>query len=127
MLGDRELVGGGGGVVSFKRLRTANGNVAAYCVDSMPISYFKSIPYDIKDQAMFQYLEEEFGIYVESAVSYILPTHPTQEMVEELNVSEDSLYILLHQTHYDREGKPVLFSHDYFNPEVFKFKINRLR
>lgn len=114
-------------VVTFKRLRTANGNVAAYCVDSMPISYFKSIPYDIKDQSMFSYLENEFGIFVESAVSYILPTTPTQEMIEELGVSEESMYILLHQIHYDREGRAVLYSLDYFNPEVFKFKINRTR
>lgn len=114
-------------VVTFKRLRTANGDIASYCVDTMPAKYFKSIPYDIAEESLFQYLEKELDIYVDSAVAYILPTEPTQEMIKELGVDESQLFIVLHQMHYDNEGKAVLYSDDYFNPEIIKFKINRER
>ena len=114
-------------VVTFKRLRTADNNIASYCIDTMPVKYFKHIPYDISEESMFKYLEVELGIYVQSAVSYIVPTNPSDEMVRELGVNPEQLFIMLHQIHYDKSGKPVLYSYDYFNPEVIKFKINRIR
>jgi len=42
-------------------------------------------------------------------------------------VDESHLFIVLHQMHYDNEGHAVLYSDDYFNPEIIKFKINRAR
>jgi len=114
-------------VVTFKRLRLASGNLASYCVDSMAASHFDSIPCDIEDESLFQYLEREKGIYIETAVSYVIPTKPTREMVEELGVNEDQFFILLEQLHYDNEGNPVIYSLDYFQPDVIRFKINRTR
>ncbi len=76
---------------------------------------------------MFNYLEREKGIYIQTAVSYVIPTAPTREMVEELGVDEDQLFILLEQLHYDNEGKPLIYSLDYFQPDVIRFKINRTR
>ncbi|MFW5714935.1 MAG: GntR family transcriptional regulator [bacterium] len=114
-------------IITFKRLRLASGNLASYCVDSMPVSYFDSIPYTIEDESVFSYLEREKGIYIQTAVSYVIPTAPTREMVEELGVDEDQLFILLEQLHYDNEGKPLIYSLDYFQPDVIRFKINRTR
>ncbi|BEP29148.1 GntR family transcriptional regulator [Helicovermis profundi] len=114
-------------VVTFKRLRTADNNIASYCIDTMPVKYFEHIPYDISEESMFYYLEKELGIYVESAISYIMPTRPSMEMINELDVKIDQLFIMLHQIHFDKSGKPVLYSNDYFNPEIIKFKINRFR
>jgi DNA-binding GntR family transcriptional regulator len=44
-----------------------------------------------------------------------------------INAGSNDLLLLLRQIHYDKEGTPVIYSMDYFNPEVFKFKINRIR
>ncbi len=114
-------------VITFKRLRLADGNLASYCVDSMSVKHFDSIPCEIEDESVFAYLEREKGIYIETAVSYVIPTLPTHEMVQELGVKEDQLFILLEQLHYDKEGNPVIYSLDYFQPDVIRFKINRTR
>jgi len=114
-------------VVTFKRLRLASGDLASYCVDSVAASRFDSIPCDIRDESLFQYLEREKGIYIETAVSYVIPVKPTREMVEDLGVDENQFFILLEQLHYDNAGKPVIYSLDYYQPDVIKFKINRTR
>ena len=114
-------------VVTFKRLRFASGNLASYCIDSVAASRFDSIPCDIPDESLLQYLEREKGIVIETAVSYVIPTKPSREMVEELGVDDDQLFVLLEQLHYDNEGRPVIYSLDYYQPEVIRFKINRTR
>jgi GntR family transcriptional regulator len=114
-------------VVTFKRLRLASGNLASYCVDSIAASRFDSIPCEIRDESLFRYLEREKGITIETAVSYVIPTKPTREMVEDLGVDENQFFILLEQLHYDNEGRPVIYSLDYYQPDVIRFKINRTR
>lgn len=114
-------------VVTFKRLRFASGNLASYCIDSVAASRFDSIPCQIPDESLFQYLEREKDIVIETAVGYVIPTKPSREMVEELGVDEDQLFVLLEQLHYDNEGRPVIYSLDYYQPEVIRFKINRTR
>lgn len=114
-------------VVTFKRLRFASGNLASYCIDSVAASRFDSIPCDIDDESLLHYLEREKGIVIETAVSHVIPTKPSREMVEELGVDEDQLFVLLEQLHYDNEGSPAIYSLDYYQPEVIQFKINRTR
>jgi len=114
-------------VITFKRVRLASGNLASYCVDSVAAVRFSSIPCEIPDESLFQYLEREKGIFIETAVSYVIPVKPTREMVEDLGVNEAQFFILLEQLHYDNEGKPVIYSLDYYQPDVIKFKINRTR
>lgn len=120
-IGDRDKI------VTFKRMRLASGKLASYCVDSMSVDRFDRIPYEIEDESVFSFLERERGIYIETAVSYVIPTLPTREMVEELGVDHQQLFILLEQVHYDNAGKPVIYSLDYFQPNVIRFKINRTR
>jgi GntR family transcriptional regulator len=114
-------------VITFKRVRTANESLASYCVDTMPLRYFETIPHEIDEESLFAYLEKNLDIYIESAVSYIVPTLPTGEMTHELGVSQDQLFLLLQQVHFDSKGIPMIFSNDYFQPDIFKFKVNRTR
>ena len=115
-------------VVTFKRIRTADGNAAAYLVDTVPKRILgNQVPKTINSESLFGYIEKEFGVVVEYAVTEIIPTFPTEEMIKYLDVEEDSLFLLLHQLHYDKEGNLVFYSLDYFDPDVFKFKVNRIR
>lgn len=115
-------------VVTFKRIRTAKEMVAAYCVDTVKRSLIKGdIPTKINNESMFCYFKDKCGIELEYAVSEIIPTFPTIEMIKLMKINEDQLFLLLHQIHYDKEGNPIIYSKDYFNPEVFKFKVNRVK
>ncbi|MCF6460168.1 GntR family transcriptional regulator [Clostridium sp. Cult3] len=113
-------------VITFKRLRTADEKEASYLVDTMPKKYLgNKVPKEIETESLFKYLEINFNISIEYAITEIIPTFPMEEMLDYMNVKNDSLFLLLHQIHYDKENRPMLYSFDYFNPEVFKFKINR--
>ncbi|HYE80981.1 MAG TPA: GntR family transcriptional regulator [Clostridia bacterium] len=113
-------------VVTFKRIRTASRKVAAYCVDTVKRSAFgDKVPQNIDRESMFRYLKDECGIETEYAITEIIPTFATEEMMSLIKTNPNQMFLLLHQVHYDKEGNPVIYSMDYFNPQVFRFKVNR--
>lgn len=114
-------------VITLKRIRTANGKAAAYLVDTVPKKMVNNESLaNIDSESVFSYIKEKFGIVMDYATTEIIPTLPTEEMIEHLKVANDKLFILLHQLHYDREGQPILYSLDYFDSEIFKLKVNRI-
>ena len=76
---------------------------------------------------MFSMLDARYKIHIESSSTCIEPSRPTLEMVEKLHVEDDMLLTLLTQVHFDRNRTPIIYSLDYFNPNVIKFNINRIR
>lgn len=115
-------------VITFKRVRTADGKSAAYLVDTIPAKYIGEGEINvINSESLFSYIEEELGIVIEYAVTKITPEFATEEMMEYLDVDESSLFLLFHQLHHDREDNLILYSLDYFDPKVFNFKVNRIR
>lgn len=115
-------------VITFTRIRTANGKIAAYCIDTIKKpKQMKVVPDSIKGESMFEYLKENYGIEPEYAIADIIPTLSTAEMIKHMKIEKDQLFLLLRQIHYDKEGNPQIYSMDYFNTDVFKFKVNRIR
>lgn len=113
-------------VVTFKRIRTASGKMAAFLIDTVPKKMLgQQVPEKMPDESMFKYFKENYNIIIEYAISDIMPAFPTKEMIDLLKVKKNQLFLLLHQIHYDKDGHAVFYSMDYFNPEVFKFKVNR--
>lgn len=118
----------GDGVITFKRVRTANGEPAAYLVDTIAEKYVGEKEIEVIDsESLFAYFEKELDIVIEYAITEITPSFPTEDMVEHLGIDKNSLFLLFHQLHYDRHGNLILYSFDYFDPEIFKFKVNRIR
>ncbi|SCG83934.1 putative HTH-type transcriptional regulator ymfC [Proteiniborus sp. DW1] len=115
-------------VITFTRVRTANQKVAVYCVDTIKkMADMEEVPKRIEDESMFDYFKKKYGIEPEYAIADIIPTLPTAEMIKHMKIKKNQLFLLLHQIHYDKEGNPQIYSMDYFNTDVFKFKVNRLR
>jgi len=114
-------------VLEFTRIKYADQKVAAFCIDTVPEYLFKGmVPENLKEISMFEFLSEKYNIRVEYAVAEIIPTFPTKEMMKHMDVRKGDLFLLLNQIHYDKEGTPIIYSMDYFNPDVFKFKVNRI-
>jgi GntR family transcriptional regulator len=114
-------------VITFKRVRLADGVIAAYCIDTIPLKYLNEIPLEINDESMFSFLNSNYDIRIETSTTYVEPSYPTWEMKEKLNIEESKLFNCLTQIHYDNYREPIIFSKDYFDPLVIKFRINRLR
>lgn len=115
-------------VLTFERIRTANDEVAAYCIDTFPEKIFKGkIPENSYQGSMFEYLEQKLDIHIEYAVAEIMPAAFEGKMREKLGLPKDTFFLLLKQVHYDRQGKPMIYSMDYYNSNIFKFIVNRKR
>ncbi|SFH67439.1 GntR family transcriptional regulator [Tindallia magadiensis] len=113
-------------VITFTRLRTANGKPAAYCVDSVPRSMIQGpIPEKVTEESMFQYLEKHYELHPVYAVTEIIPKQADQQKMIDAGMPKNQLLLLLHQVHYNRQRVPLIYSMDYFNPELFKFWVNR--
>lgn len=118
-------------VITFKRIINSSDKFAVFCVDTVPerIIGNKSV-LDIGNTSkfsMFNYLRKNYDIEIEYAVTEIIPTTPTADMIDKVNINKNNLFLLLKQIHYDKEGKPIIYSMDYFNSEIFRFKVNRLK
>lgn len=115
-------------VITFTRIRMADDRIAAFCVDTVPKNLFKDQDIMVlNNMSMFEYFSSKLNIHIEHAIAEIVPTFPTKEMIKLINAGSKDIFLLLKQVHYDKEGLPVIYSMDYFNPEVFRFKINRMR
>ncbi|MGO1470011.1 MAG: GntR family transcriptional regulator [Tissierella sp.] len=115
-------------VVRFERIRMADDKPSAYLIDTVPKKILNNIvPKKIEGESLFKYLKKSFGIGVEYASANIIPVLPSEDMKKYLKVKGDLPFLLLHQVHYDEHDKPVFYSFDYFDPQVFKFKVNRRR
>ncbi len=114
-------------VLTFKRVRLADGQFASYCVDTIPFKYLKEIPLSIQEESMFSYLKTHHQIQIESSMTFIEPARPTEEMLEKIKLEKDQLLTLLTQIHYDSNRRPIIYSMDFFNPKVIHFIINRVR
>lgn len=125
---DKLNIGAKDKAITFTRIRMADDKIAAFCVDTVPKHLFKDQDIMVlNNMSMFEYFSSKLNIQVESAIAEIVPTFPTKEMIKLINAGSKDIFLLLRQIHYDKEGLPVIYSMDYFNPEVFKFKINRIR
>ena len=118
-------------VFTFERIRTADGNPAAYCLDSISARHFTGQVPEINlnnySDSMFCYLEETLGMRIQYAVAEIVPVLFEGEMCKKLGLAENTFFLLLKQVHYDDQGNPVIYSQDYFNTNIFKFIVNRTR
>lgn len=118
-------------VITFKRIINACDKVAVFCVDSIPTNIIKEITYEELDNkskfSMFNYLKNNYNIEIEYAITEIIPTTPTKEMLGKLDIDKNHMFLLLKQIHYNKEGKPIIYSDDYFNSNIFRFKVNRVK
>ncbi len=113
-------------VITFRRIRLADGEFAAYCVDTIGAL---SIPgYSggtFGDGSMFQFLSDDYGIILKRATAEMVPVMPEAELRELVNWPQTQPLMLLHQIHFNAQDRPVVYSMDYFNPERFRFVVNR--
>jgi GntR family transcriptional regulator len=114
-------------VVTFRRIRSANGEFAAFCLDTIPRKMMKFIPVKIEEGSLMKFLGHEMDITLETASTVISTEMPPLEILGHFDIDVQKPLILLEQIHYNAEDMPVLYSRDYFNPQLIKFKINRTR
>ena len=112
--------------VWVERVRLANDEIAAYCIDIIPKSIFSGSLDKIDYKGSLFDLLAQNGHIVSYSESTLRPTMLTKRDFPEMNDSV-GLFLLLEEIFYDISGNPVCYSNDYYSSNVFDFKIIRKR
>jgi GntR family transcriptional regulator len=115
-------------VTVVNRVRTMDGE--PFCWDSSRIPYkFMRAPESPESigTSLFQYVEEELGLYVGHAVARLLPDRADDYLAQKLGVPVDTLLIKLDQVHYLQDDAPIWYSTLWYPDTKFSWYIVRMR
>ena len=113
-------------VSQSRRVRTADGVPAVYCIDMFPPSVGELDVERLKS-SIFTYLEEVKEIRIAYASTDIRPIVAGKELAEKLSVSAASPLFLLDEVHFDKANNPIFYSRLFFRSDFFVFHIVRSR
>ena len=113
-------------VLDLQRAVYADGEVVAYSYDVMPIKTLDAQMLERMGQGSVFEVFETIGITPARAMAE-LHAVSSQEIAWGPQKPEQGLFLLLDQVHFDRDGKPFMYSKSYFVEGRFQFVILRTR
>lgn len=118
----------GENVVCFNRKRYLNGQCITLSFDVLPAAFLtKGKAEELKDHSLYRFMEQECGYEIVSGDAELSATIATEHYAEEMELNVGDPLLLIEQTDYEVDGKPLLFSREYYSSKRFKFKIKRHR
>lgn len=118
-------LGPGDRVLALQRAVLADGIVVAYSYDRLPAWV---LPRDFEPAELrgstFEFLEQRSGVVAVRAIAYVHAVD-SDEIAWGEDASTRHVYVLLDQTHYDADNRPVMHSKTYFIEGRFNFFVVR--
>src|SRR5690606_10833082 len=102
------------------------GKPVVFCIDKIPEGLIHNEAAN-KEESLFKTLEEQEGKKVSYAITYIETVSFQERIFNLLNCDFEQSLLLLKQIHYTENDEPVLYSLNYFRPDVFSFHVLRKR
>lgn len=115
-------------VIRFTRVKTADNNPVAYCVDYIAphlAGNFLSTPQ--KDISLYDFIENTCKTPIGNCITELKAVVAKKDIAELLRIEEGAPLMLMDQLVYDKEKQPLLYSHEYLIPDMFRFTVNRKR
>lgn len=116
----------GATILRVARLCTADGRPAIYCEDVFAAHLIKE-SYTTEDlnQPIFQFLQEKCALSVYLDLTDIRPIIADAALSEVFRIPEGSPLLNMEEIDYDRHGKPIFYSSQYFVDGVFRHTVMR--
>lgn len=115
-------------VIIISRTRTADEDTIAYMHDVIPASIARLEDIKIKfTGSVLDYLQQYLGIVPSYALTYLLSENASKALAHSLRVPKGTALLVLEETLYDDKGRPINFSKNYYNTQLFRFSIVRRR
>ncbi|MEH6403570.1 MAG: GntR family transcriptional regulator [Sneathiella sp.] len=124
-LAERLHLSVGDQVAKIERVRRADGELAAYCVDIVPKNLLPDATEEEFSGSLFELFDAR-NCTVSHAESVLHPTVLTRRDLPEIK-SEVGLFLLFDEVFYDFRGTPLCYSNDYYSADIFDFRIVRRR
>jgi GntR family transcriptional regulator len=112
----------GTNVIEYERVRSINGIPAVYSIDNIAKD---RIPESARFENMGPSLSQAVGIDLRYTDARLVPCTANSKIATALKIPIDTLCIMLEETSYDANGKPLDFSHEYYPAMLFDFTIKR--
>jgi GntR family transcriptional regulator len=115
-------------VFYIQRMRYHDKKCIVLSFDVMPSRIFRDrkVP-DIGSRSLYSLLEEECDCEIMMGEAVLSASFATQEYATIMDVEVGNPLMLVEQVDFNHTENPVLFSREYYNSRIFKFKINRRR
>ncbi|TQS75502.1 GntR family transcriptional regulator [Ornithinibacillus gellani] len=113
-------------LTKIERVRTADGEPVVFCVDKVPEGYIPIEKEPVGD-SIFHMMEQHLQKRITYAVAYIEPVGYNERIHHVLKCDKNQPLFLLKQMHYTEDDEPVLYSANYFRPDIFRFHVLRKR
>ncbi len=113
-------------LMHLSRTRTANGIPVIHCEEYLPLTLLgiDEIETPQGDWSLYKLLKEA-GFSISSAVCKVAPVVADQNLVAKLNVQLNHPLLLLRQTHFANDNRPILYCENYHNSSVIEFHLIR--
>jgi GntR family transcriptional regulator len=115
-------------VLVLERVRTADMQPVVWTVDTVPTRLFGSRdPKDVLEElgSLYEYLEHELGLRLLHGRASLRPAAANSEVAEKLNIEEGTPIMLITQTDYNEDDRPVSHSIEYHLADKFVFVVQR--
>lgn len=112
--------------IQIERVRTADGDPVVFCIEKVPYELLP-LEYIYQEDSLYTLMEKYAHKRIAYAVTDIEPISYHDRIFELLNCEPEQSLLLLRQMHYTDEDEPVLYTINYFRPDVFRFHVLRRR
>lgn len=113
-------------IVKVERIRTADDEPVVFNIDKIPEGLIP-LNYIDKEESMFKMMEKYAKKRISYAVSYIEPIGYHERIYDVLHCNHETALLLLKQIHFTTDHEPVLYSLNYYRPDMFSFHVVRKR
>lgn len=113
-------------LVQIERVRTADGDPVVFCIEKMPVDIIP-LGYIYHEDSLYNMMEKYANKKITYAITDIEPISYHDRIFNLLNCEPDQSLLLLRQMHYTDEDEPILYTINYFRPDVFRFHVLRKR
>lgn len=113
-------------LIHLARTRTANGVPVIHCEEYVPTTIIESARVErlTGDWSLYGILREAYFEFA-SAICKVIPVVANEDLASRLNTPLHHPLLLLRQTHYASEHKPILYCENYHNSSIIEFHIVR--
>lgn len=119
-------IGEGDEVAVLERVRTADGRPVVYSRDLfLPDQLDPGALEGVADGSVYDVLARRTGRAVHHGVVTIEPATADRRLARLLKVRSGSQLLYLRQVDYDRDGAPILLSHEHHVADAFEFSVVR--
>jgi GntR family transcriptional regulator len=119
-----------------QRVRLADGHPVILCDDYFPQGLLRrqgaGCAPDLAEEiaaagSLYLWLEERLGASIDSAMAHIASVNATPEQAAKLDLPPGTALLRLRQTHFTKQGLPVLYSDSLHSPSFMHFHVRRRR